>query len=153
MSSFNCFVVGLTGGIGSGKSTASQYFEQLGIQIVNADQVARDCVMPGTSALDEIINHFGKKIIDKNGDLNRSELRKIIFDNESAKMWLEQLLHPIIRDELILRINKAFSVYVILESPLLFETKQDSLTDTTLVIDSPIELQIQRASKLSLIHI
>ena len=99
MSSFNCFVVGLTGGIGSGKSTASQYFEQLGIQIVNADQVAKDCVMPGTSALDEIINHFGKKIIDKNGDLNRSELRKIIFDNESAKMWLEQLLHPIIRDE------------------------------------------------------
>ena len=80
MSSFNCFVVGLTGGIGSGKSTASQYFEQLGIQIVNADQVARDCVMPGTSALDEIINHFGKKIIDKNGNLNRSELRKIIFD-------------------------------------------------------------------------
>ena len=67
MSSFNCFVVGLTGGIGSGKSTASQYFEQLGIQIVNADQVARDCVMPGTSALNEIINHFGKKIIDKNG--------------------------------------------------------------------------------------
>ena len=62
-------------------------------------------------------------------------------------MWLEQLLHPIIRDELILRINKAFSVYVILESPLLFETKQDSLTDTTLVIDSPIELQIKRASK------
>ena len=86
MSSFNCFVVGLTGGIGSGKSTASQYFEQLGIQIVNADQVARDCVMPGTSALDEIINHFGKKIIDKNGNLNRSELRKIIFDNESAKL-------------------------------------------------------------------
>ena len=147
MSSFNCFVVGLTGGIGSGKSTASQYFEQLGIQIVNADQVARDCVMPGTSALNEIINHFGKKIIDKNGDLNRSELRKIIFDNESAKMWLEQLLHPIIRDELILRINKASSVYVILESPLLFETKQDNLTDTTLVIDSPIELQIKRASK------
>ena len=103
--------------------------------------------MPGTSALNEIINHFGKKIIDKNGDLNRSELRKIIFDNESAKMWLEQLLHPIIRDELILRINKASSVYVILESPLLFETKQDSLTDTTLVIDSPIELQIKRASK------
>ena len=62
-------------------------------------------------------------------------------------MWLEQLLHPIIRDELILRINKASSVYVILESPLLFETKQDSLTDTTLVIDSPIELQIKRASK------
>ena len=146
MISSNRFIVGLTGGIGSGKSTASQYFEQLGIQIVNADQVARDSVIPGTSALNKIIDHFGQEIIDENGNLNRSELRKIIFDNESAKMWLEQLLHPIIRDELILRINNASSVYVILESPLLFETKQDNLTDTTLVIDLPIELQIQRAS-------
>ena len=99
MNPFNRFVVGLTGGIGSGKSTAAKYFEKLGAKVINADFVARDSVSSGSQALLKIRQHFGEKIVDKKGKLDRSKLREIIFDNTSEKLWLENLLHPIIREK------------------------------------------------------
>ena len=147
MNPFNRFVVGLTGGIGSGKSTAAKYFEKLGAKVINADVVARDSVSPGSQALLKIRQHFGEKIVNKNGRLDRSKLREIIFDNTSEKLWLENLLHPIIREKIILDINNASGSYVLLESPLLFETNQYKLVNVVLLIDVPEELQIIRASQ------
>ena len=147
MNPFNRFVVGLTGGIGSGKSTAAKYFEKLGAKVVNADVVARDSVSSGSQALLKIRQHFGEKIVDKKGKLDRSKLREIIFDNTSEKLWLENLLHPIIREKIILDINNASESYVLLESPLLFETNQYKLVNVVLLIDVPEELQIIRASQ------
>ena len=147
MNPFNRFVVGLTGGIGSGKSTAAKYFEKLGAKVINADVVARDSVSPGSQALLKIRQHFGEKIVNKNGRLDRSKLREIIFDNTSEKLWLENLLHPIIREKIILDINNASESYVLLESPLLFETNQYKLVNVVLLIDVPEELQIIRASQ------
>lgn len=147
MNPFNRFVVGLTGGIGSGKSTAAKYFEKLGAKVINADVVARDSVSLGSQALLKIRQHFGEKIVDKKGKLDRSKLREIIFDNTSEKLWLENLLHPIIREKIILDINNASGSYVLLESPLLFETNQYKLVNVVLLIDVPEELQIIRASQ------
>jgi dephospho-CoA kinase len=144
---FNRFVVGLTGGIGSGKSTAAKYFEKLGAKVINADVVARDSVSSGSQALLKIRQHFGEKIVDKKGKLDRSKLREIIFDNTSEKLWLENLLHPIIREKIILDINNASESYVLLESPLLFETNQYKLVNVVLLIDVPEELQVIRASQ------
>ena len=146
MNPFNRFVVGLTGGIGSGKSTAAKYFEKLGAKVINADVVARDSVSSGSQALLKIRQHFGEKIVDKKGKLDRSKLREIIFDNTSEKLWLENLLHPIIREKIILDINNASESYVLLESPLLFETNQYKLVNVVLLIDVPEELQVIRAS-------
>ena len=146
MNPFNRFVVGLTGGIGSGKSTAAKYFEKLGAKVINADVVARDSVSSGSQALLKIRRHFGEKIVDKKGKLDRSKLREIIFDNTSEKLWLENLLHPIIREKIILDINNASESYVLLESPLLFETNQYKLVNVVLLIDVPEELQVIRAS-------
>ena len=147
MNPFNRFVVGLTGGIGSGKSTAAQYFEKLGAKVINADVVARDSVSSGSQALLKIRQHFGEKIVDKKGRLDRSKLREIIFDNTSEKLWLENLLHPIIREKIILDINNTSGSYVLLESPLLFETNQYKLVNVVLLIDVPEELQVLRASQ------
>ena len=147
MNPFNRFVVGLTGGIGSGKSTAAKYFEKLGAKVINADNVARDSVSSGSQALSKIRQHFGEKIVGKKGKLDRSKLREIIFDDTSEKLWLENLLHPIIREKIILDINNTSGSYVLLESPLLFETNQYKLVNVILLIDVPEELQIIRASQ------
>tara|TARA_Y100000992_G_scaffold243348_1_gene174377 strand:+ start:905 stop:1546 length:642 start_codon:yes stop_codon:yes gene_type:complete len=143
----NRFVVGLTGGIGSGKSTAAKHFEKLGAEVINADIIARDSVSSGSHALLKIKQHFGKKIVDKKGNLERSKLREIIFEDTSEKLWLENLLHPIIREKIILDINNASGCYVLLESPLLFETNQYKLVNVVLLIDVPEEMQIIRASQ------
>ena len=141
------FKVGLTGGIGSGKSAVSYRFEKHGIQIIDADLVAREVVQPGTDALKNIIQHFGSTIIDENGNLLRAKLREIIFSNPNEKTWLENLLHPIIRTEIIQQLDKATSHYAILSSPLLLETKQDLLVNRILVVDVSEELQLARASQ------
>jgi len=140
-------IVGLTGGIGSGKSSASELFEQLGVQVIDADIVAREVVEFGSPALNSISEHFGSDILDKQGALDRSKLREIIFSNPDQKDWLEKLLHPIIREQIISQLGLAQSPYAILVSPLLFETDQHELVTRTLLIDIPIDLQIKRASK------
>ncbi len=140
------WTVGLTGGIGSGKSAASALFEQFGICVVDADVVAREVVEPETPALQEIIEHFGSNILDSHHRLDRTQLRSIIFSKPAEKEWLEKLLHPLIRKEIIHQLQHAHSPYAILVSPLLFETDQHKLVSRTLLIDLPEELQLERAA-------
>lgn len=140
------FILGLTGGIGSGKSAASQWFEAQNIVVVDADIVAREVVEVGQPALVQIRHIFGDWVILENGALNRSALREHIFKDPSARQTLEQITHPAIRTAIIEQLAAAQSPYVILVSPLLFETNQHELTNHTLLIDATEELQIQRAS-------
>jgi dephospho-CoA kinase len=139
-------IIGLTGGIGSGKSTVAEQFAALGIVSVDADQASRAVVEPGMPALDYIEEHFGPELITADGQLNRPALREIIFADPSEKAWLEALLHPLIRDWIMVHLQAATSDYVILESPLLFETDQHQLVDAVLLVDVPVELQLERAS-------
>ena len=140
-------IVGLTGGIGSGKSAASQWFETQGINVVDADIVAREIVEKGQPALAQIQSAFGDWVILESGELNRKALREHIFQHPFARQQLEEITHPAIRQSIIVQLEQANSPYVILVSPLLFETNQHLLTQRTLLIDASIELQIQRASQ------
>lgn len=143
-------IVGLTGGIGSGKSTVATMFGDLGVHWVDADIVAREVVEPGTPALALIAEHFGDDILMDNGALDRARLRTLVFEDPAERIWLEGLLHPVIRDELIRQLNArngdaTYSLpYVMLVSPLLLETNQHELTDRVVVVDVPQEVQIQR---------
>lgn len=141
------FVLGLTGGIGSGKSAASQWFESQGIAVVDADIVAREVVDIGQPALQQIREAFGDWVLLENGSLNRRALREHIFHSPEARKTLENITHPAIRTSIIQQLHAAQSPYAILVSPLLFETNQHELTQHTLLIDAAIELQIQRASQ------
>ncbi|WP_312087355.1 dephospho-CoA kinase [Acinetobacter variabilis] len=141
------FVLGLTGGIGSGKSAASQWFESQGIAVVDADIVAREVVDIGQPALQQIQQAFGDWVLLENGSLNRRALREHIFHSPEARKTLENITHPAIRTSIIQQLHAAQSPYAILVSPLLFETNQHELTQHTLLIDAAIELQIQRASQ------
>ena len=138
------FVVGLTGGIGSGKSAATDYFEELGVDIVDADMAARAVVRPGKAALEQIAQHFGAKILQENGELDRSALRQRIFASRDEKQWLEELLHPLIRQAMEDELQAATSSYVILSAPLLIEKELNKRCNRTLVIDIPEALQIER---------
>jgi len=140
------FIVGLTGGIGSGKSTVAKRFRGLGIATVDADYASRAVVEPKMPALKEIATHFGNDIILPSGQLNRAKLRDIVFSDNDQKVWLEDLLHPLIREWIIGQLGCADSPYVLLESPLLYETDQYLLANTVLLVDLPIHLQIERAS-------
>ncbi|EAS47287.1 dephosphocoenzyme A kinase [marine gamma proteobacterium HTCC2207] len=144
-SGFSSLIIGLTGGIGSGKSTVAEAFRQLGIETVDADQASRAVVEPGMPALAAISAQFGSQIIQADGSLDRAALRQIIFTDPAQKLWLESLLHPLIRDWIIEQLKAATSPYVILESPLLFETDQHQLVHKTVLVDLPEALQIERA--------
>ncbi|ENW23142.1 dephospho-CoA kinase [Acinetobacter lwoffii] len=141
------FVLGLTGGIGSGKSAASQWFEAQGITVVDADVVAREVVEIGQPALTQIQQAFGDWVLLADDSLNRRALREYIFQSPEARKTLESITHPAIRTSIIQQLHAAQSPYAILVSPLLFETNQHELTQHTLLIDATIELQIERASQ------
>ena len=141
------FVVGLTGGIGSGKTVASDRFEELGIKVVDADIYSRVVVEIGKPALSSIEAKFGSDVILDDGSLNRAKLREIIFKDDEAKSWLESLLHPLIGQHILDEITSATSKYVILVSPLLFETTQFQMCNRTLLIDVPKDIQILRTAK------
>ncbi|MAE02070.1 dephospho-CoA kinase [Pseudoalteromonas lipolytica] len=140
------WILGLTGGIGSGKSAVSAMFEKLGITVVDADIVAREVVEPGSVGLKKIVEHFGKTILTSEGVLDRAKLRGIIFDNETEKAWLNALLHPLIRESMLKQLQQATSDYVILVAPLLFENGLEKLCNHTLLIDVPVTTQITRTS-------
>ena len=141
------FVAGLTGGIGSGKSAASAWFESQDIVVVDADVVAREVVQKGQPALKDIHQAFGDWVLQADGELNRRALREHIFKAPEARKVLEQITHPAIRSSIIQQLAQADSPYAILVSPLLFETNQHELTQRTLLIDASEELQILRASQ------
>ena len=138
------FVVGITGGIGSGKSAVTDHLETFGITVVDADKVARVVVEPGTSGLAAIAQHFGKNILLADGSLDRAALRKIVFDNPDERKVLEGITHPRIRDEITRQLSEASSPYVVLSSPLLLESGQNTLADYVVVVDVPEEVQLKR---------
>ncbi|MET4695119.1 dephospho-CoA kinase [Endozoicomonas lisbonensis] len=137
-------VIGVTGGIGSGKTAVTDYFAALGITVVDADLAARVVVEPGQPALEKIAQRHQGILQAEDGSLDRRKLRDIIFASDSERVWLEQLLHPLIREQIITELKASVSPYSILASPLMIETNQHLLTDRVLVVDVPVELQIAR---------
>ncbi|HAF92474.1 MAG TPA: dephospho-CoA kinase [Pseudomonas sp.] len=138
------WILGLTGGIGSGKSAAAERFAELGVHVVDADQVARSVVEPGSAALAQIVDRFGVPILASSGELNRAALRERIFTSVEDRHWLERLLHPLIRQKIWASLSRAESPYAVLVSPLLVESRQHEQVDRVLVIDVPEDLQLQR---------
>lgn len=139
------YVVGLTGGIGSGKSTIADLFAKHNVPIIDADIVARDVVAKGSPLLQQIAEHFGTQILLENGELNRGALRERIFHHEQDKIWLNQLLHPAIRAEMQRQLASQTAPYVLFVVPLLIENQLMSFCDRILVIDVSPETQLTRA--------
>jgi len=137
-------VIGLTGGIGSGKSTVAKMFVSLGAPVIDMDQIARQVVEPGQPALNQIIHEFGANLLDTDGRLNRRKLRELIFDSVENRRRLEAILHPLIRQETQRQISKLDAAYCIVVIPLLLEANQRLLVDRILVVDLPEALQITR---------
>ena len=141
------YVVGLTGGIGSGKSTIAELFAELGVPVIDADLVARQVVEKGSPLLAEIAAHFGPEILLEDGALNRAALREKVFNHESEKQWLNQLLHPAIRHEMLQQLAAQDAPYCIFMVPLLIENKLTALCQRVLVVDVSEQTQLTRASK------
>jgi dephospho-CoA kinase len=137
-------VIGLTGGIGSGKTVVSDLFAKLGVTIIDTDLISREIVQPQQPAWQQIVEHFGDDILLPNQALNRRLLRDKIFAEPTERQWLESLLHPIIRNEMREQIQRAKSPYVIAAIPLLTETAPNPLINRILVVDAPEELQLAR---------
>lgn len=138
------WILGLTGGIGSGKTAAAEQFSGLGVHVVDADQAARWVVAPGEQALTKIAQHFGDTVLQPDGALDRAKLRARIFQDPAERQWLESLLHPLIRERIDQHLALAESPYAILVSPLLVESGQHQRTQRVLVVDVPESVQIAR---------
>ncbi|WP_386697267.1 dephospho-CoA kinase [Lonepinella sp. MS14436] len=141
------YIIGLTGGIGSGKTTIANLFAEQGVPLVDADVVARQVVEKGSPLLEQIAVHFGQEILTENGELNRAVLREKVFNNASEKHWLNQLLHPAIRAECLVQLQAQTAPYVLFVVPLLIENKLTALCDRVLVVDVSVETQLDRASQ------
>ena len=140
-------IIGLTGGIGSGKSVASDKFKSLGITIVDADVASRTVVEPGKPALKEIEDHFGSGIITAEGKLDRNNLREIIATDPEERKWLESVTHPKIGEQITKEISESTSVYTLFVAPLLLETNSQEICSRVVVVDVPKDVQIQRTAK------
>lgn len=139
-------VIGLTGGIGSGKSVVAKLFADKNIHVIDTDQLARDVAQPGKPALQQIVKKFGHDILLTDNTLDRAKLRSIVFADPEKRHWLEQLLHPLIRAEMKQQIDASPSPYCIVVIPLLFETEPNPLIQRTLVVDATEEAQRTRAA-------
>lgn len=137
------FRVGLTGGIGTGKSTVAELFREIGVSVIDADVVARQVVEPGKPALERIVEHFGAEVI-QNGHLDRAVLKRRVFSRPEERKWLEQLLHPEILAEIALQARKTQGLYCLLVIPLLFETHYQDALDYIIVVDCDPALQKAR---------
>jgi len=140
------FVVGLTGGIASGKSTVAGHFAALGVPVIDADAVAREVVAPGEPALAQLVASFGEDILTPAGELDRARLREVAFSDDDHRRQLEAILHPAIGARMQQRIIEADSPYVIQMVPLLVETGAHQLVDRVLVVDAPERAQIERVT-------
>ncbi len=145
-------IIGLTGGIGSGKTTVSQYFEKLGVPVIDADQLTRELVAPGQPALKEIVEQLGADLLTTDGELDRPQLRERIFAHPEQRQILEAILHPLAREAALqrlitLRKNACPPTYVILSVPLLIESSWTDLVDRVLVVDTSLAQQQQRAGQ------
>ncbi len=140
-------IVGLTGGIGSGKSVAGDFFIELGIDVIDADHVSKNILNDNESAKKLFLEQFGKKFIDKNNNVDRALIRDEIFKNENKKEALESIIHPLVREEIFNFIENSNSVYKIIMVPLIYETNSQDFYDKIVVVDCKEENQIIRASK------
>ncbi len=140
-------IVGLTGGIGSGKSVAGDFFIELGIDVIDADHVSKNILDDNESAKKLFLEQFGEKFIDKNNNVDRALLRDEIFKNENKKEALESIIHPLVREEIFNFIENSNSVYKIIMVPLIYETNSQDFYDKIVVVDCKEENQIIRASK------
>ncbi|MFO1370976.1 MAG: dephospho-CoA kinase [Candidatus Competibacteraceae bacterium] len=137
-------VIGLTGGIGSGKTAVSDRFAQYGVPVIDTDLLARELVEPGQPALTEIVAHFGSDCLDDTGRLQRSRLRERVFADPASRQRLEAILHPRIRTAVRARISALATPYCVVVIPLLAETGMTNLVDRILVVDVPEAEQIRR---------
>ena len=137
-------LIGLTGGIASGKSAVANRLAELGAEIIDTDLISREVVEPGTPALAQIAVHFGPEVIAEDGTLNRAVVREKVFANPSERKWLEALLHPLIRQTATDRAQRSQAQLAVLVVPLLFESGQYQHTDLNLVVDVPVDLQRRR---------
>ncbi|PXX17129.1 dephospho-CoA kinase [Nitrosomonas ureae] len=143
-------IVGLTGGIGSGKSTVGQYFVDLGIDVIDTDAIARMLTEPDGLAMNSIKGSFGQTMLAADGSLNREKMRNLIFSDNNYKLALENILHPLILAETLQQVSKTLSPYIIIAIPLLFETNDyDKLIQRSLVVDCEEKQQILRTMKRS----
>ena len=140
-------IVGLTGGIGSGKSAAAKYFVELGIDIIDADDISKNILDENIKAKELFIKNFGDKFLDKNNNIDRDLLRSKIFVNEKKKNILESIIHPIVREEITKFINQSDSIYKLIMVPLIYETNSQDFYDKIIVVDCNEENQILIASE------
>jgi dephospho-CoA kinase len=140
-------IIGLTGGIGSGKSAAAEIFKDIGIDLIDADDLARDSLNINSEGYKLFINEFGEKYLDKNKHINRELLRRDIFNDLAAKLKLENIVHPLVKSGIEVFINNSKSDYCIIVVPLIYETGSYKFYDRILVIDCDVDTQIERTSK------
>ena len=140
-------IIGLTGGIGSGKSAAAALFEDIGVDLIDADDLARDSLSINSEGYKLFIEEFGDKYLDENKNINRELIRKLIFNDSDAKSKLESIIHPIVRSGIETFIKNKKSDYCIIVVPLIFETNSSKIYDRVLVIDCDVDVQISRTSK------
>ena len=138
-------IIGLTGGIGSGKSAAGIEFEKLGITVIDADEIAQKASLKNSKAYKEIVEYFGATILDSSQNIDRRKLRNIVFNNDEQKKKLEQILHPAIREDISFAISNSKSPYTIIMVPLIYETNSKDNYNRILVIDCDEDIQISRA--------
>jgi dephospho-CoA kinase len=140
-------IIGLTGGIGSGKSAAAALFKDIGVDLIDADDLARDSLSINSEGYKLFIEEFGDKYLDENKNINRELVRKLIFNDSDAKTKLESIIHPIVRSGIETFIKNKKSDYCIIVVPLIFETNSSKIYDRVLVIDCDVDVQISRTSK------
>jgi len=139
-------IIGLTGGIGSGKSAAANFFHSEGVTVLDADQLAREVIEQNTPGFQSIVDYFGSDIIGEDGSIDRAKLRQEIFDDKEKKKTIESITHPLVRDLMAERIAASTSPYSIIMVPLIFETNSMSTYNRILVIDCDTKLQLERAT-------
>ena len=140
-------IIGLTGGIGSGKSEVGNFFTELGIDVIDADLISRNILDTNKKARKLFVKSFGNEFIDKKGNVNREQLRTTIFDDKEKKMSLESIIHPLVREEIINFTEQSKSIYKIVMVPLIYETQSSNFYEKIIVIDCDEQEQIERASK------
>ena len=138
-------IIGLTGGIGSGKSAAGIEFEKLGITVIDADEISQKASLKNSKAYKEIVEYFGASILDNSQNIDRRKLRNIVFNDDEQKKKLEQILHPAIREDISFAISNSKSPYTIIMVPLIYETNSKDNYNRILVIDCDEDIQISRA--------
>jgi dephospho-CoA kinase len=140
-------VIGITGGIGSGKTTVANLFSSLGVPVIDADELARQVVTPGQPAYEEIVQFFGPTVVSESGELDRRQLRERVFSNPENRTHIENIIHPRVYAQMNRQLDRLDVPYAIVVVPLLIETGGRDLVNRVLVVDSPENLQIARTTR------